>query len=198
MAALKWAIAILLGTGLTLVGAVIGLGFYLSPQDSLRSADVIVAVSGGETQQRTKEAVKLYNQGYAPKLLFSGAAEDKKGPSNAAVMRRAAIESGVPQEAIRIEENSVNTLQNAQFSASILKQMGAHRVILVTSPYHQRRASINFHKALGPQVEIINHSATDSSWRKNSWWTQPYTTGLTISELQKNLYTVSTKPEIAQ
>src|SRR5690606_19129558 len=65
-------------------------------------ADVIVAVSGGDTTARTVEAIKLYQAGWAPKLVFSGAAEDKDSPSNAAVMRGIALASGVPNEAISI------------------------------------------------------------------------------------------------
>lgn len=197
MKAIKWFSIIIFGTVALVVGLIVGIGFYLSPQDELRQADMIVAVSGGETEQRTREAVELYEHGLAGMILFSGAAEDKSGPSNAAAMRQSAINDGVPPENILIEEDSTNTTENALFSAGIIKKQGAKSIILVTSPYHQRRASLNFQKALGPDIEIINHSATDSAWRKNSWWTQDYTMQLTLSELQKSLYTVSTKPEVA-
>jgi len=188
-----------LAIGLVIVAAllalaIIGIGFFLSPQDKLRHADMIVAISGGETPQRTQEAVLLYDQGYAPLILFSGAAADTTGPSNAEAMRSDAIKQGVPARAILTENNSTTTAQNAADSAPIIRSVGAHTIILVTSPYHQRRASINFHQSLGPSVAIINHSAADSVWRKNSWWTKPSTIWLTLSELQKIVYTWSTKP----
>lgn len=194
------------GWGLSIVAAaigiavlvIVGIGFFLSPQDKLQHADAIVAVSGGETSQRTKEAVKLYEEGYAPKLLFSGAAADHNGPSNAAAMRADAIDMGVPASDILVEEDSNTTAENASKAAPILKGIDANKIILVTSPYHQRRASLSFRQALGPNVEIINHSATDSAWRKNSWWADPGTTYLTLSELQKTIYTWSTKPQAQQ
>lgn len=176
------------------VGTVVGVGFFLSPQDELQTADVIVAVSGGETEQRTKEAIGLYRRGYAPRVLFSGAAADKSGPSNAAAMRSIAVQAGVPAADILVEEDSVDTRENAANSARILSDLGAQRIILVTSPYHQRRASTSFRQALGPDVEIINHSATDSLWSKSSWWTEPEATWLTLDELQKTLYVFSTRP----
>jgi uncharacterized SAM-binding protein YcdF (DUF218 family) len=194
MQILKWAAIILLGSVGVIILVIIGVGFFLSPQSDLQKADVIVAVSGGETQQRTREAVKLYDEGYAPKLLFSGAAEDKNGPSNAAAMRLQALDEGVPNSAIIVEEQSTTTAENAVRSAPILQALGARTIILVTSPYHQRRASINFRKVLGHGVTIINHSASDSTWRKNSWWSKPYTLQLSLSELQKIIYEVSTKP----
>ncbi len=196
MKALKWILVFLVGTALLVIGLILGIGFYLSPQDELKKADMIVAVSGGETEQRTMEAVKLYKKGMADTILFSGAAEDKSGPSNAAAMKSIAVAEGVPAKNILIEEESANTEQNALFSSKIIKDQKATSIILVTSPYHQKRASLNFKEVLGPGVEIINHSATDSSWRKSSWWTQDYTVQLTLSELQKNLYVVSTDPQV--
>lgn len=196
MKALKWFLVFLVGSVTLVIALIIGIGFYLSPQDSLKQADMIVAVSGGETEQRTMEAVRLYKRGMADTILFSGAAEDKSGPSNAAAMKAIAVSEGVPAKNILVEEESANTEQNALFSSKIIKDQKASSIILVTSPYHQRRANLNFKEALGPGVEIINHSATDSSWRKNSWWTQDYTVQLTLSELQKNLYVVSTDPEV--
>lgn len=175
------------------IGALLLLGFYLSPQDKLRHADVIVAVSGGETDARTTEAVKLYQEGYAGKLLFSGAALDPSGPSNAAAMRAAALGLGVPVEDIEVEETSTNTEQNALHSANLLRSEGVESIILVTSPYHQRRASIEFRRALGKGIAIINHSAPDQSWRRSYWWASPYSTRLTFAELQKTIYVLSTK-----
>jgi uncharacterized SAM-binding protein YcdF (DUF218 family) len=177
------------------VGSIIGIGYFLSPQSQLRHADLIVAISGGETPQRTREAVQLYKEGYAPLVLFSGAAADLSGPSNAAAMRSDAIAQGVPASAILIEPDSATTAENAADTAPIIRSINAHTIILVTSPYHQRRASLSFQQMLGPSVTIINHSAADSVWRKSTWWRQPATIELTLSELQKTIYVWATKPQ---
>ena len=191
---LKWLVISLVVVAAIVVGGIIGIGYFLSPQDQLRHADLIVAISGGETPERTREAVLLYKEGYAPALLFSGAAADLSGPSNAAAMRADAISQGVPPSAILIEEDSATTTENAADAAPIIHSINAHTIILVTSPYHQRRASLSFHEMLGPSVTIINHSAADSVWRKSSWWRQPATIALTFSELQKTLYVWATNP----
>ena len=39
-----------------------------------RKADAIVVVSGGDTNARTDEAIKLYKEGWAPLIVVSGAA----------------------------------------------------------------------------------------------------------------------------
>ncbi|HSX41276.1 MAG TPA: YdcF family protein [Candidatus Saccharimonadales bacterium] len=189
----KWLLVAVLTVLLLLAVGFLSIGFYLSPQDKLEHADVIVAISGGETTSRTAEAVELYKAGYAPKLLFSGAAQDPTGPSNAAAMQKSAERQGVPSSDVLIEESAQNTAQNAEASANVLRSAGAQKIILVTSPYHQRRASLEFHRALGKPVKIINHSAPDHRWRKSAWWETPYSYNLTISELQKTIYVLTTK-----
>jgi uncharacterized SAM-binding protein YcdF (DUF218 family) len=164
------------------------LGFFLSPQNPLVRSDAIVAISGGETNSRTMEAIKLYKEGWAPKLIFSGAAQDTSGPSNARAMENIALANGVPQSAIYIDETAANTAQNAQGVAAIIHDRDIASIILVTSPYHQRRAFITFRDQLGGSFPIVNHSTTDQNWRRSHWWANAYSTNLTLSELQKTLY----------
>jgi uncharacterized SAM-binding protein YcdF (DUF218 family) len=165
-----------------------GVGYYLSPQSTLTKADAIVAISGGETDTRTAEAVLLYQDGWAPTIIFSGAAADPNGPSNARAMATAAERAGVPASAILLDETAANTRQNAADVSSIVGQHNYHSIILVTSPYHQRRASIAFGRSLGPGTTIINHSSYDQNWRRSRWWATDYSRQLTLGELQKVAY----------
>lgn len=172
------------------IAGFLGLGVWLSPQSKLSKSDVIVAISGGETQSRTEAAIKLYKDGWAPKIIFSGAAQDTSGPSNAAAMRAIALNNGIPAGDILLDEVSENTQQNALAVAAIIKSRGYKQIILVTSPYHQRRAFLSFRAVLGNEVHIINHSAVDHSWRRLGWWTNEYSYKLTITELQKSLFVI--------
>lgn len=165
-----------------------GVGYYLSPQSPLAKADAIVAISGGETQARTEEAVRLWSDGWAPSVIFSGAALDPSGPSNARAMAEAAEKAGVPKSAIHLDETAANTRQNASGVADIARAENYRSIILVTSPYHQRRAYIVFKRALGSSFPIINHSSIDQAWRRSAWWVTPESRALTFSELQKVAY----------
>ena len=177
----------LLGAGVIIAGGIVGCGFYLSPQTPLRPADAIVVISGGETDLRVKEGVQLFHADWAPLLVMSGAARDE-GESNAEAMKRLAIGLGVPDDKILLEKEARNTLDNAKRTRDLLSEHQIESIILITSPYHQRRAYINFRHYLGPTVTIINHSAADSAWRKNGWWRESWARQLTLSELQKILY----------
>jgi uncharacterized SAM-binding protein YcdF (DUF218 family) len=181
---------LLLVAGLA-AGFLFGIGFLISPQDKLQPSDAIVAISGGETTSRTLEAVKLYKQNLAPVIIFSGAASDPNSPSNALAMKRLAVQQGVTPSDILLDEAATNTLQNASDVAFIVKTHHFHRIILVTSPYHQRRASVAFHVALGSDVAILNHSAVDQNWRRTNWWATPYSRQLTWDEFKKTLFVLA-------
>ena len=164
-----------------------GAALYLSPQDKLEKTDCIVVISGGDTDARLAEGIKLYNEKYAPKVLFSGAAAEGT-VSNVSAMKNIAIRNGLPAGDILIEENSKTTEENAEYTGKIIRAANFHSIILVTSPYHQRRAYEAFRQALGRDFKIINHSATDRTWRKADWWDNSQARILTIGEILKNLY----------
>ena len=173
-----------------------GIGHFLSPDDlhdcaqtpateQCRPAEAIVAVSGGDTNARTDTAINLYQQGWAPVIIFSGAAADKSGPSNAQAMRDRAIEFGVDENDILIEEYSETTRQNAENAQQLFQNYNISDVILVTSAYHQRRALLEFERRAALDMSVRSHPArTDSQW-DGWWWITPRGWYLTISELAK-------------
>lgn len=179
-----------------LVAIILGISFYLQPNDFMAcgkqpvagtkcsSADAIVVVSGGDTKARTAAGIELYNEGWAEYLVLSGAARDKSGPSNAAAMQVQAEDAGVPRSAILIDEEAVNTQQNAENTQSIFKQRNFTDVILVTSGYHQRRASLEFNKR-SDGIAIHNYPVlNDNDWGWY-WWATPRGWWLAGGELVK-------------
>lgn len=184
------------GVVIFILVATIGLPLYLGPDDiatcarpteagACQRVDAIIAVSGGDTTARAKEAIKLYQHGWGDWIVFSGAAADKNGPSNAAAMRGLALDEGVPETVVRIEEFSNTTAENAENTSRIVEEMRLRRVMLVTSAYHQRRTSIEFSRYLGNEVAIVNHPvANDSQW-SSWWWMTPIGWWLGIGELLK-------------
>lgn len=175
---------------------IVGLSIYLQPNDfnlcagqkpsdQCEAADAIVAVSGGDTAARTEHAVELYKAGWASIIIFSGAAQDKTGPSNALTMRRTAIAAGVPAESILIEEYGETTKQNAIKTNELLETHGIRSVILVTSGYHQRRASLEFHERVDQNIMTVRNSPTnDRDWNWY-WWLTPRGWWLAIGEFVK-------------
>ena len=172
----KWLIAV----AVLLVAFIVGISFYLQPNDlsgcgdavgtsgNCQPVDAIVAISGGDTQARASWAIGLYKNGWANTLIFSGAAQDKSGPSNAAVMKRLAISAGVPSENVYIDEAAATTGQNASDTQTIFQKHNIKRIILVTSAYHQRRASLEFNKSAKGVVILNSPAHNDKDW--SFWW----------------------------
>ena len=146
--------------------------------------DAVIAISGGNTALRTREAIEIFKLVEAKKLIFSGANSNPKVLSDARQMANLARKQGVLEEEILLEEKAQNTHQNAQFTAKIIKQNGYKRVILTTSKYHQTRARLEFEKALeGSGVEVISAPVlNDPDWN-GFWWTNLRGWYLSMSEL---------------
>ena len=182
--------------GLMLIGIVVilGLSIYLSPDDirecatpgagACQKAGAIVVISGGDTEARTAEAVRLYRDGWASLLVVSGAAADKSGRSNAAAMRSQAVQAGVPAEAIIMDETSETTKQNAVEVGALLASKQVNDIILVTSGYHMRRAQLEFQAQL-QGVQVRAHAVgSDKHWGP-MWWVTPWGWWLALGELAK-------------
>jgi len=182
----KLIIAVLIAIGLVILIPV-AISFYLSPQDKLKRTDAVVVISGGDTDLRVREGIALYRDWWAPKIIFSGAAASGE-ISNALAMKRIAVRQGIPAEAILIEEKSKTTTENAINVAKILRDNNYQSIILVTSPYHQRRAYNSFKTELGKNYVVVNHSAKDQAWRKQNWWENANARFLTLGEIMKNFY----------
>lgn len=190
-------LSIVTGIFVAIAIAIMGIGTYLSP-DGLRTCqaqpsseqdcqpvDAIVAVSGGDTTARAAQAISMYKNGWAKWLVFSGAAADKAGPSNAEAMKRQAVSEGVSSRDILIDETSETTKENAANTARLVEEHNIHSVILVTSAYHQRRAGLEFGKRAGNAIKVINHPVkSDNQWSE-WWWTTPVGWWLALTELFK-------------
>ncbi len=137
------------------------IGDPLQVSEPPRPADAIVVFAGGAGesgqagggyQERVKQAVGLYREGFAPRMIFSSgfvfAFEE------AEVMRGLAMANGVPPEAIILETQATNTYDNVAFSRQILAQNRWRRILLVSSPYHMRRAILTWRR-VAPEVEVV-------------------------------------------
>jgi uncharacterized SAM-binding protein YcdF (DUF218 family) len=189
----RWLIAaVVVGVVGTTVGLIVP-GFVLEgPTEPLASSDAIIVISGDEAQSRFRDGLSLYRAGWAPRLIFSGAAWDGSS-SNAETMRDMAIEAGVPSSAILVDPEGEDTYGNAIGTRDLMVARNLHSAILVTSPYHLQRAVLTFRGVFdGTDIRIVGRSAPDGAWRKTNWWLRPETRTLTFRELEKLSYVTLT------
>ena len=110
--------------------------------DHAAPADLIVVLGGGQggTERRTEHGVALYRQGYAPVLLCSGGAVTPRDIAEANRCAAAALEAGVPADAILTELESRSTEENAIAAQAIMQAHGWDTALIVTDDYHLWRA----------------------------------------------------------
>jgi len=162
-----------LGRGLIAV-SLVGLGLLSTPYVSSRllatlqipplptsghDAEVIVILGGGiqssapeygngatinaRTLERVRYGASLHRKTGKPILVTGGAPEGyaAEGPIMRSVLEN---EFGVPVG--WVESKSLNTRENARFSARILKQAGIRRIYLVSHSWHLPRAIPEFER----------------------------------------------------
>ena len=125
--------------------AIVVLGGYLNPPAGTNNtADL------AEAADRLLHGMRLYRAGKAPLILLTGGNISFLGAtrmSEAAAARDLLREGGVPAESILLDEQSLNTEENARYSYRILNAKGIRHILLVTSAFHMPRSQAVFRKA---------------------------------------------------
>lgn len=117
---------------------------YMCLNREPEKADCIVGF-GNFNDNIARRAAELYHQGYAPKVLFTGGlgrnTEGMLPEPEAVRFARTAMECGVPERDIILEDRSRNTKENILFTREKLEALGVpHDHILgVHQPFMERR-----------------------------------------------------------
>ncbi len=142
------------------------------------AADAIVVFAGGVGEsgqagqgyeERVLKAVELYEAGLAKHIVFSsGFIYTVREPW---MMRALAMSLGVPDEAIVLETSARSTLENVSHVRVILDERLWKHILLVSSPYHMKRASLAYRK-LDParQVTYVPVSPSRFYTRRSQAW----------------------------
>ncbi len=114
----------------------------------VREADVIVVLGaaqlngkpGEALEARLVEAKRIYELGYAPLIITVGAGAPGDRTTEAASGKYWLRMNGVPAKDIIAIEEGRDTLVSTKAFASIMKKRYVSDVIIVTDPYHCKRA----------------------------------------------------------
>ena len=171
------------------------LGAWLVVEDPLQKADAIF-VLGGTLFERPLEAVDLYHEGWAPRLLLMRQIADD---GEAELRRRGVVyqreidvqvdvltQLGVPRPAIEILDEQDSTKDEADALRAVVVANRWPRVIVVTSKQHTRRARLVMNRRVadtGTQV-ILRGSRYDTT-DVDAWWQRRGTLRFTLFETQR-------------
>ena len=134
---------------------------YLGMHQTPAKADCIVGFGNFNTNI-ARRAAELYHQGYAPKILFTGGLGRNTThlftEPEAVRFAKVAMECGVPEGDIILEDKSTNTKENIDFMREIFEKQGIphDHVLGVHQPFMERRICA----ALGVYWPQLNFTVT--------------------------------------
>ena len=175
-------------------GAAVFASGWLNDPDAPEKAGAIVVLGGDAS--RALEAADLYRAGLAPRIYVSAPIREARERQLDAVgvitskeedtSRRVLTVRGVPESAIELlGRDMVSTVQEARTAAERLAGVpGA--LLVVTSPYHVRRARMIFRDAL-PERRLVFVASRYESFPK-AWWTDQTAARNVVLEVAKTAY----------
>ena len=176
--ALKVGAGIVVLTGLLTMAFAYHAASWLKSDDAPIKADAIIVLAG--RFERSMHAADLYRGGYAPVVVLSEAVPDASSkqlealgirlPGALEIHRRILQAKGVPAE--KIELLGAPALSTADEAAAIAARFGqpGRRLIVVTSPYHVRRARMVIAHALEGRGAGLAVCATPYEPFPDDWW----------------------------
>lgn len=146
-----------------------GLGSYLVKADPPEKADIALVLAGDGEGNRILKAAQLARSGYMSKVLVSGPS-GMYGRYECDLAIPFAVKSGYPESYfMHFENDARSTQEEAKDAIARLRQLGVHKVLLVTSDYHTRRAGKIF-RAAAPDLQFVVVAAPDKYFTANGWW----------------------------
>lgn len=144
--------------------------------DSKKKSDVILVlgarsyINGSYNPclvARVSHAVELYEDHYAPRLLFSGGNDTEDNANEAETMEKIAVGEGASKSAMLLEKKATSTYENLLFAKDIMQKNDLHTVLIVTEPFHAPRAALVADK-LGMDY-TISPAMKSSCWLPNKY-----------------------------
>lgn len=149
--------------------------FSVKPREV--KADAVVVLTGG--RGRVDEGVRAYREGRGRFLFLIGV-----DPA----VRKSDLYRELPGKrdggGVFLEQVSANTLENAIYARDLLARHDVRSIILITSRYHMKRATLIFRNVLPRDVAIYPYPVASSNLREE-WWNHGGSFRLLFSEFYK-------------
>jgi uncharacterized SAM-binding protein YcdF (DUF218 family) len=144
-------------------------GTSLEDSGQPRKADIAVVLGGDFFGNRILKAAELAREGYVPKVLVSGpSGQYSFHESDLAIPF--AVKHGFPESLFVPAPNDTRSTRDEAVSlVPLLRRMGVHSFLLVTSDFHTRRAARLFRSA-APEMRVFAVAAPDAEFQLESWW----------------------------
>ncbi len=167
------------------------MGGWLIYQDKIEKADAILVLGGGRGE-RVLQGAELFRKKYADLIMMTGEFERVLyGPVYhwAVQGQKLAGSRGVPKNKILPILDSKSTHDDATLSLAECRKRHAKSLIVVTEPFHTKRAFYVFKKVYKDAgIKVMIYPVQDSWYRKDTWWDSELGLLATTDEYIKFVY----------
>ncbi len=118
-------------------------------------------------RERINHAVMLYEEGYVAQIIFTGGQGRTGNAAEAVVAANYAQSLGVPEEAVLIEAESVDTQENLAFAQTLATAHDLDTFLIVSTPFHMKRAM-----AIAADLEMDAQPSPTQTIQWISWYTK--------------------------
>jgi len=166
------------------------IGDFLVVADPVDRADAIIVLAGN-APDRLRHGEELFAAGDAPLIIVSDEAVRTHGLDTTwlTLFQAGLAAPELPASAVTVlDPPPDSTIDEATRAAALLQSRGLHSAILVTDPFHTRRASLLFaaqfrHRGLVVHTSPVPHDAVDLP----RWWTSSTSARVVLEEYTKLL-----------
>lgn len=174
---------------------------FIFMDDPLEKSDIIL-IPGSSRAEIAEKTARLYHVGVAPYILPSGKFPSSRGrfirqcdvespyrgdyATEFEFIRRVLLDNGVPESAILREDCATNSMENAMYSAAVVKSLGltVRRGIICCKAYHARRAFLSY-ACHFPDCELLMAPVEVQGVTRDHWHQAEGSFRLVMGELAK-------------
>lgn len=166
----------------------------------LEQVDAIVILSGGYLYlERTQRAIELFQQGHVSKIIATTdgtkgpwSNEKQRNPTYTELETEELQRAGIPIERIELVSYEIwSTYEEATVMRNYAQSHGLRSVLIITSPYHSRRALWVWRQVFaGSGIKIgMDYAPTgQQSPTPIGWWWQSHGWQIVAGEYPKFVY----------
>lgn len=151
-------------------------GNFLIKEDEMEKVPALFVLSG-DAWDRGNEAVRLYKEGFAEKLICTG----ENVPRLFLITGIPYLESeltqfhmvanGVPAEKVELICKGTSTKEEADVILAYCQEHGIKKLAVVSTKFHTRRIRNTFRKKFEDAgMQLIIRGAPSSAYNETEWW----------------------------